>query len=200
MESEATTSSLLKPHVPRSFKTRYAAIASSTFLVTSVNILPPPTIGHITHRRQQLVKILRTSKQMNTPPLLGPDAGPVIPPEVDLSAISKQEAEVYVSQAADIFLRYFPERLEPTEDVSRANARVGPGVQGKVLLACNVTPDVRNRHFAETDYYFQARPRLEMDYGSSCLYVYNVPSDVHGFVKMKIITTLSNAMEGSGIQ
>ena len=40
---------------------------------------------------------------------------------------------------------------------------------------------------------------FEMDYGSSCLYIYNVPGDVHQFVLVEIITTLGSAMKRSGI-
>jgi hypothetical protein len=91
--------------------------------------------------------------------LRGLDGGPIIPLTVDLRAISQHEADSYVAVGADCFLTYFPEGRLATTNELRANERVGPGGEFKVLMACNVTPDVWESRFAGIDLEDRARPR-----------------------------------------
>jgi len=84
--------------------------------------------------------------------LRGLDGGPIIPLTVDLRAISQHEADSYVAVGADCFLTYFPKGRLATTNELRANERVGPGGEFKVLMACNVTPDVWESRFAGIDF------------------------------------------------
>ena len=122
---------------------------------------------------------------------------PIIPRTVDLNTILQQEADSYVAVAADYFVDYFVEGRFPTSNVLRANERVGPGGEFKVLVACNVTPDVWERRFADIYYNDRARPRLELD--NDCVYIFNVAGRTHNSVQGKVFYMLTQAMEASGI-
>jgi hypothetical protein len=126
---------------------------------------------------------------------------PIIPRTVDLDTISQQEANSYVAVAADHFVDYFVEGISPTSNVLRANERVGPVGEFKVLVACNVTSDVWERRFADFDYDYndrvRPRPRLEMH--NDCVYIFNVPSRTHRNVQFEVFAVLRNAMVASGI-
>ena len=129
-------------------------------------------------------------------PLPGLDT-PIIPRTVDLNTILQQDADSYVAVAADYFVNYFVEGRFLTSNVLRANERVGPGGEFKVLVACNVTPDVWERRFADIYYNDRARPRLELD--NDCVYIFNVAGRTHKSVQFKVGSMLDHAMDASGI-
>jgi len=131
--------------------------------------------------------------------LRGLDGGPIIPLTVDLRAISQHEADSYVAVGADCFLTYFPEGRLATTNELRANERVGPGGEFKVLMACNVTPDVWESRFAGIDLEDRTRPRGWRWIDSDCIYVYAVPGKTHRMVQWSVFNTLCNAMRASGI-
>ena len=168
-----------------------------------VQELTKTTASHSSIQTQQLMDEEPPTSLIpdrRTETLPGMDS-PIIPRTVDLDTISQQEANSYVAVAADHFVDYFVEGISPTSNVLRANERVGPVGEFKVLVACNVTSDVWERRFADFDYDYndrvRPRPRLEMH--NDCVYIFNVPSRTHRNVQFEVFAVLRNAMVASGI-
>ena len=111
--------------------------------------------------------------------LRGIDGGPVIPLDIDLRNITQAQAHAYLAEAGELFSNYFPEGAIPADHVLRDNERAGPEGASKVLVACGVPPGVWESRFADIDKkdfvltWGRAIPRLEMDFDSNSLYVYN---------------------------
>lgn len=84
-----------------------------------------------------------------------------------------------MAEAGVLFSNYFSEGTIPADNVLRANERAGPEGDSKVLVACGVPPGVWESRFADIDKkdfvltWGRAIPRLEMDFDSNSLYVYN---------------------------